>query len=200
MTVHPAASPGRSLGEGEQPQGGDEGVEAATGARRLLSEDVGGVRRRCRRRVLRPKNLEARAPEDPASVFSGASPDGAREAVYEVIHRRRDIRSFRSAPTPEAVLARVLDAAHHASLCASSRASTKASPFHDRYAPRNGDQRPFFSSRLGSERDRNTLWTDAVEHWSSRRGDGGSAACLVFRTRATGGRLNHTRATPPQGC
>lgn len=37
-----------------------------------------------------------------------------REAVYSAIYARRDIRRFRDEPVPEAVLERVLDAAHHA--------------------------------------------------------------------------------------
>ncbi|GAB3704895.1 nitroreductase family protein [Halorubrum pallidum] len=37
-----------------------------------------------------------------------------REAVYSAIYARRDIRRFRDAPVPEAVLKRVLGAAHHA--------------------------------------------------------------------------------------
>lgn len=37
-----------------------------------------------------------------------------REAVYRAIYARRDIRRFRADPVPEAVLERVLDAAHHA--------------------------------------------------------------------------------------
>lgn len=42
--------------------------------------------------------------------FSAAS----RQGVYQAIHQRRDVRSFRSDPFPDAVLARLLDAAHHA--------------------------------------------------------------------------------------
>jgi len=41
--------------------------------------------------------------------------DEEREALYRVIHARRDVRAgFRSDPIPAAVLRRVLDAAHHA--------------------------------------------------------------------------------------
>lgn len=36
-----------------------------------------------------------------------------REAVYKVINKRRDIRSFRPDPVPEEKLQRVLEAAHH---------------------------------------------------------------------------------------
>ena len=38
----------------------------------------------------------------------------AREAVYQAIYTRRDIRHYRPDPVPEALLRRVLDAAHHA--------------------------------------------------------------------------------------
>lgn len=38
----------------------------------------------------------------------------AREAVYAAIYGRRDIRHFRPHPVPDAVLYRILDAAHHA--------------------------------------------------------------------------------------
>jgi 5,6-dimethylbenzimidazole synthase len=34
--------------------------------------------------------------------------------VYEAIYSRRDVRRFRSEPVPDEVLARILDAAHHA--------------------------------------------------------------------------------------
>lgn len=37
-----------------------------------------------------------------------------REGVYQAIYRRRDIRRFRPDPIPSAILARLLDAAHHA--------------------------------------------------------------------------------------
>lgn len=41
--------------------------------------------------------------------------DDERRAVYRAIYERRDVRSrFVAAPLPEAVLARILDAAHHA--------------------------------------------------------------------------------------
>ena len=39
---------------------------------------------------------------------------GRRRGVYEAIFGRRDIRSFRPDPIPDDVLARILDAAHHA--------------------------------------------------------------------------------------
>jgi len=38
----------------------------------------------------------------------------ARSGLYEAIFRRRDVRAFRPDPIPDAVLARVLVAAHHA--------------------------------------------------------------------------------------
>lgn len=40
--------------------------------------------------------------------------EGDRAAVYDAIYGRRDIRRFRGEPIPDDVLARVLDAAHHA--------------------------------------------------------------------------------------
>lgn len=43
-----------------------------------------------------------------------ALPDEERRGVYRAIHLRRDVRRFRADPVPDAVLARVLDAAHHA--------------------------------------------------------------------------------------
>ena len=49
-----------------------------------------------------------------AEDFCGRFPDWAREAVFEVIYRRRDIRRFTQQPIPAGVLRRVLDAAHHA--------------------------------------------------------------------------------------
>ena len=48
---------------------------------------------------------------DPAGRFS----DEERRGVYRAIHERRDVRSsFVEAPLPDEVLARILDAAHHA--------------------------------------------------------------------------------------
>ncbi|GAC1436336.1 MAG: hypothetical protein NVSMB65_10370 [Chloroflexota bacterium] len=41
-------------------------------------------------------------------------PDAWREGVYQAIYRRRDVRRFRSDGVPPEMLARVLDAAHHA--------------------------------------------------------------------------------------
>ncbi|HEV7215497.1 MAG TPA: 5,6-dimethylbenzimidazole synthase, partial [Chloroflexota bacterium] len=43
-----------------------------------------------------------------------ALPREHRQGVYQAIYQRRDVRSFRSDPLPDAVLARLLDAAHHA--------------------------------------------------------------------------------------
>lgn len=43
-----------------------------------------------------------------------ALPDEQRRGVYKAIYGRRDIRSFRPDPIPDDVLARILDAAHHA--------------------------------------------------------------------------------------
>ena len=47
-------------------------------------------------------------------AFSGRFPEWAREAVFEAIYRRRDIRRFQGQAIPPGVLRRVLDAAHHA--------------------------------------------------------------------------------------
>jgi 5,6-dimethylbenzimidazole synthase len=47
----------------------------------------------------------------PVGLFS----DAERDAVYRAIYERRDVRSrFIAAPLPDEVLARILDAAHHA--------------------------------------------------------------------------------------
>lgn len=47
--------------------------------------------------------------------MSGALSRAARRGVYQAIYGRRDVRAqFRSDPVPDDVLARVLDAAHHA--------------------------------------------------------------------------------------
>lgn len=48
------------------------------------------------------------------TVNRNALPVGQREGLYEAIHRRRDIRAFLSDPLPDDILARILDAAHHA--------------------------------------------------------------------------------------
>jgi 5,6-dimethylbenzimidazole synthase len=37
-----------------------------------------------------------------------------RDAIYKVIYKRRDIRSFLSTPIPENKLHKILNAAHHA--------------------------------------------------------------------------------------
>ena len=41
-------------------------------------------------------------------------PDGARDALHDVVRARRDVRRFRPDPIPEGVLERVLSAAHAA--------------------------------------------------------------------------------------
>jgi 5,6-dimethylbenzimidazole synthase len=48
-----------------------------------------------------------------AAAFHAFS-DAERAALYRAIFERRDIRRFRSDPIPDAVLLRILDAAHHA--------------------------------------------------------------------------------------
>ena len=47
------------------------------------------------------------------SAQDALGPD-ERRGVYEAIYRRRDVRSFQPDPIPDDVLARLLDAAHHA--------------------------------------------------------------------------------------
>ncbi len=46
--------------------------------------------------------------------LTGVFPPAWREGVYQAIYQRRDVRTFRPDPVPPEVLARVLDAAHHA--------------------------------------------------------------------------------------
>lgn len=53
---------------------------------------------------------EAVSPEQGNTQF----PSQWREGVYQAIYQRRDVRRFRPEPVPPEVLARVLDAAHHA--------------------------------------------------------------------------------------
>jgi nicotinate-nucleotide--dimethylbenzimidazole phosphoribosyltransferase len=56
----------------------------------------------------------SRAAERAADPQGWRFPAAAREAIYDVIAERRDIRRFRADPVPEAVLARVLEAGHQA--------------------------------------------------------------------------------------
>ena len=44
----------------------------------------------------------------------GEFPQAAKQAVYDVIALRRDVRNFRPDPVPEPVLRRILEAAHRA--------------------------------------------------------------------------------------
>jgi len=53
-------------------------------------------------------------PELDAEAFCGRFPEWAREAVFEVIYRRRDVRRFTQQPITPGTIRRVLDAAHHA--------------------------------------------------------------------------------------
>lgn len=46
--------------------------------------------------------------------FTGRFPEAARDAVFEAIYRRRDVRRFTSRPISASILRRILDAAHHA--------------------------------------------------------------------------------------
>jgi 5,6-dimethylbenzimidazole synthase len=67
--------------------------------------------RRCvRRRAARRRNHTSIMPRR----ISHALPVGLRRGLYETIFRRRDIREFLPDAVPDAVLARVLIAAHHA--------------------------------------------------------------------------------------
>ena len=50
----------------------------------------------------------------PVPLSGGELSPEAKRGVYEAIFGRRDVRSFRPAPVPEDVLARILAAAHHA--------------------------------------------------------------------------------------
>lgn len=54
---------------------------------------------------------EEKSATDPAAH---AFPPGAAQAVYRAIHERRDMRHFSGGVVPDAVLQRLLDAAHHA--------------------------------------------------------------------------------------
>jgi len=56
----------------------------------------------------------AQAEECGEQSLTGRFPEWAREAVFEAIYRRRDVRRFRGKGIPPGVLRRVLDAAHHA--------------------------------------------------------------------------------------
>jgi 5,6-dimethylbenzimidazole synthase len=47
-------------------------------------------------------------------IADDAFPAEALQGVYQAIYQRRDVRSFRSDPFPDEVLAGLLDAAHHA--------------------------------------------------------------------------------------
>src|SRR5690348_3503389 len=56
--------------------------------------------------------LELLSPSQQNST--GSFPSAWREGLYQAIYQRRDVRQFRPDPVPPEVLARVLDAAHHA--------------------------------------------------------------------------------------
>ncbi len=56
----------------------------------------------------------AESAKDTDSSSRSDFPSSWREGVYQAIYRRRDVRHFRSDPVPAEVLARILDAAHHA--------------------------------------------------------------------------------------
>lgn len=57
--------------------------------------------------------VSASTPETPVDHRRFAFPPDERDAVYRAIHRRRDIRHFRSDPVDDALIARLLAAAHH---------------------------------------------------------------------------------------
>jgi nicotinate-nucleotide--dimethylbenzimidazole phosphoribosyltransferase len=57
-----------------------------------------------------PAETSSAPGERPQDAFREA----ARDGVYQAIYQRRDVRSFRSDPIADDVLARLLDAAHHA--------------------------------------------------------------------------------------
>lgn len=60
------------------------------------------------------KTISSDAVGDTGGQTQFAFESAWREGVYEAIYRRRDIRRFRPDPVPAEVLARILDAAHHA--------------------------------------------------------------------------------------
>src|SRR5579864_9561587 len=53
-------------------------------------------------------------PREKSTGAADALPAEWQRGVYEAIRRRRDVRVFRSDPIPDAALARILAAAHHA--------------------------------------------------------------------------------------
>jgi nicotinate-nucleotide--dimethylbenzimidazole phosphoribosyltransferase len=66
-------------------------------------------------RPATPEGFDASRAADRADTPQGwRYPDATREAVYQVIAERRDIRRFRPDPVPEDILERVLAAAHRA--------------------------------------------------------------------------------------
>ncbi len=65
-------------------------------------------------RTAEEAHLEGAERQASRPVLSGSFPPQWREGVYQAILRRRDVRRFRPDPVPHAVLARVLNAAHHA--------------------------------------------------------------------------------------
>src|SRR5439155_1437803 len=52
--------------------------------------------------------------ERAAAPDAWAFPEAARQAVYDVLAARRDVRRYRPDPVPEQVLLRVLEAGHQA--------------------------------------------------------------------------------------
>jgi nicotinate-nucleotide--dimethylbenzimidazole phosphoribosyltransferase len=58
--------------------------------------------------------ISTKSVRDTDSSLLSDFPSPWREGVYQAIYRRRDVRHFRADPVPGDVLARILDAAHHA--------------------------------------------------------------------------------------
>jgi len=62
----------------------------------------------------RAGEISSASVSDQRDLPSFAFAESWREGVYQAVYRRRDVRHFRPDPVPPDVLARVLDAAHHA--------------------------------------------------------------------------------------
>ena len=60
------------------------------------------------------KDLSTEPVSDTEASWLTDFPPHWREGVYQAIYRRRDVRHFRPDPIPGHILARILDAAHHA--------------------------------------------------------------------------------------
>jgi hypothetical protein len=60
------------------------------------------------------REAAARYGVEQRAMLTGEFPDTAKQAVFDVIALRRDIRNFRPEPVPDATLVRILTAAHRA--------------------------------------------------------------------------------------